>query len=651
MTINRLFNPMRRANGGSLLGFNVFRPTFIGKPVEAIANQYQTLGDRANRIVDDTSMLDMALSNLDIAEGDLGAQALRNEQAEIFKQGVSEISSSGDYNLAEAKINQLSKQFQQNKGLQQAVENKQAYDAYRERQRERFEEGEITPLAYQHAINQAPPQTIQREDGFYERYNPADLIGIYDFNKDIDKFSSDFRETIGKTPLQFTRNELGEIVGTQQTRIARNNLQELYKGLKARIVNNPEAFQSAQQEASLQGISTEQFIDNLIEPTIRQKSGQTVENLGQLFRPLKEDEDKEGRNRFAEAFGIQALSSAIGVEGEQDNLINILQGKQQIGENKLVKSFTGTGNKILEALDVVPQSFKRIGQMFGVIDKDIVDPTTIPLEDKQAKVEEIAKNIDISNIKGDNLIKVNNVLTSLGIDKELNNLTPEEKAEYLPKVVDFMQNTYNNDLIASVGDGQITPKEAEVFNLNLFNDKDGRLKIGKDGNFISSGKFDVFKVYDEEYGEMSGREFIEKMNDGDIKEVKDVSEVSFSPLAMHDFRNPIYDVTQNPTFLNTTSYSLNGRIIYVSNPVKLSQEDGSAYTERTKGDIYKSRRNPRDVMFINRNVEGNKMKALVSYNNKTGIYTAAIKDEDGVVVQRVTGNSEQELMDTILNLK
>ena len=125
------------ANG--LLDFNVFQPRFVGRPVSDIGQMVDYRRTQDRQLVDNVNAIDIAMSNVDINPLDVGGQQMLAERQQALKQGVSDIVDTGNYKLAPAIVNKLSKDFITDKGIQTAVENQAAYNANRAKLQERYE--------------------------------------------------------------------------------------------------------------------------------------------------------------------------------------------------------------------------------------------------------------------------------------------------------------------------------------------------------------------------------------------------------------------------------------------------------------------------------------------------------------------------------
>jgi len=114
--------------GGSMLAFNQYVPTFVGRPVDRIAETSKTLAEANQKIVNDVNTIDLLLAQEEVLSSDYGVI----EQAKSdLKAGIQDIATSDNYNLARARLNKIAKDsYLANKDLRSAKEEYAKFKQY-----------------------------------------------------------------------------------------------------------------------------------------------------------------------------------------------------------------------------------------------------------------------------------------------------------------------------------------------------------------------------------------------------------------------------------------------------------------------------------------------------------------------------------------
>lgn len=590
----------------SLLDFNTFKPNYIGKPVEAIGNYFQEAGKQRDRIVDSTSALDIALSNLDISEGDIGAKQLKDEQYNAFKTGVQQVIDTDSSTVGNAMIKKLSRDFITNKGLQQAVENKQLLDQERASLKSRFEKGDISKAGYNFAIRQPAHQTIKGDDGFYSKYTPDNVVDLFDFDTALSAYGSKFRETVERNTSNYRRNPDGTIavdavgnpIGTTQLEERYKNADMLAEGLRETIISDPIAYASAIQEAGYQGIDVDSYINNKIDPILKRESGRTTADLGQLYKGSRST--KAATTAHITELQVNAIMGDVSLSGDIPVPANM---EDAVGKLSKESRFWGDMGYNLKAMWNVSSDTREVGTPRRNVKA---------LDETQLKIS-------------------NNIAKSLGSTKSVNDMTNEELNTFAPRIIEYMNTTFKDHLSNSAG-LNMEDNTSEGVKLRLFGTDKEFIEKDKDNKkYIMGGTFPESMVYSTELEEpVTGRKLLTMIEDGNIKDLKNFDKLAIRPTRVHNFKNPISTVTGDPSFNDAISVSIGGKEFYVANPGKYAGKPQEKYLLNSKAAIYHTQDNPNvpnTINFVivkdNRNINED---VDIEYNNRNGIYTATFND-------------------------
>lgn len=314
---NRGYGRPRSTN--SLLDFNTYNPEYIGRPIEAIESMAAHQSSNTQQLMDSTSALDIAMSNININPLDEGGQNIKNQQLQAFREGVSAITQ-GDYQMAGAGINKIKSDFVKNKGLQTAVENQASYTANREALTEAYDKDKLSDAQYRDAMTQPAANTQVDEFGIYNKFTPNQYVTKYDYNADISKYTNAFNKRVDDIGMTDIIGADGTKRGYKQGFVSRVDTEQLAKGIDSLIESNPDMKAFLQQEAKLTGRDYDTFVDKIIEGYTTQKSGQDRRTTSTIWKPSTRVDSKAATRVGTRLYGIGRI-----MNNENSNILkNIL---------------------------------------------------------------------------------------------------------------------------------------------------------------------------------------------------------------------------------------------------------------------------------------------------------------------------------------
>jgi len=240
---------------GSLVGFNEYKPNFIGRPVEALGSMIGKFDANNQAILDESNAMDLALSSIDLMPED---RKYLVEQRDKFRQGVQGIIDDENYNLAGARINKMAREFQGNEAIKASLGNKQTFEANRADLKKRYDDGKLDYQAYRRGLDQLYSPTLQDGDGFYSKFVPEEFVNKYDFDSILSKRTANWRPDLKSGPLthvpatatvpEHYKTTTEEFIRPEQVR----------SGLETALATDPDAMAYAEQVSRL---NPEQYPD------------------------------------------------------------------------------------------------------------------------------------------------------------------------------------------------------------------------------------------------------------------------------------------------------------------------------------------------------------------------------------------------------
>lgn len=232
---------------GSLLTFNTYQPDYIGRPVEAIGKSMLSQSNANKALLDKTSNLSIAVSNLDINPVD---ENIRIEQQNKFQQGIQEAANS-NYNTAAANINKLYRDYASNIPLKTAISRNKKFQArklYAQQNKQNYDN-----LTYDAIMNEKLTPTIPDEYGIY--HDDETIVPNYmtkvDYNKILDQSINKYNITSDKLKTENILDKTGNIIGIKQVTTSSKNSNDVKESMINNILANKQAVDYAGQIASI----------------------------------------------------------------------------------------------------------------------------------------------------------------------------------------------------------------------------------------------------------------------------------------------------------------------------------------------------------------------------------------------------------------
>jgi len=120
--------PIASPQGGSMLNFQAYQPSFIGRPVDRVEQLFQSDYKQQMNVLDQSSAIDLALASQDVVDKDYD---IIIDAKNNIKGLIGEIAESGDHRLAKAKLARGTRDYiLDNQLLKNAVEVKAAMNQY-----------------------------------------------------------------------------------------------------------------------------------------------------------------------------------------------------------------------------------------------------------------------------------------------------------------------------------------------------------------------------------------------------------------------------------------------------------------------------------------------------------------------------------------
>jgi len=530
--------------GGSLLNFGVYQPVNVPKPLAETGAMLEQFGRQRDQIVNTTDAIDVALANKEVNPKD--ASIL--EQAKLnLKQGVSEIATSDNLNLASAKARKLYKDtigtnvalIRAEKDQQQNIKNKELLDTL-------YGSGKIGREFYTAGLEKGYTSIAERTDpktGFITPLAQIDLPTRYaDVDKKVIELARQYNPSQtdkgGETPL-FTSDATPE-----QVRLGLSNyIQQSkktnvdYTGLEDYIA----------EKLLTKGTDEEAYITSLANLT-----GQTRENVARAYV-----------NGMDKAASFNNTSEYIKYTGDQSQYYRQLAIKdKELEEERITKGI------IIPMSNEFSKISKQLNKQLGVKVEGTIGRSTIAPTIGDTKLK--SKPIDAYNNLDDEDTKtlVSNIAeTQFGINKEqLNTLSIDERNKIMTKISTFMDKVSDKQYISSYNK-VFNAKQAKAETEVIFDAE----TIKQDGLLTGSGRYQNY--YDPETGKYysgSSDEFnediISNLSKGDPVRVVGKLE----PI------NPFVDITKDTNFVRGYIVQLGNKTLIMGGyDTEISEQDVS----------------------------------------------------------------------------
>ena len=628
---------------GGYLNFNTYTPKYIGRPVQAIGQMMDRLDTNNKSIVDTSSALDIALSGFDIAPDD---EYIRINRKNQMQDEIQSIIDAGDYGIADAKIAKISRDFNTDKDLQQAIVNKKAYDEYRTRLQERKDKGEISDEVYRAGMIN-PYQAVTKENGAYVTPNYYDYANQVDMNPVLAKIVQSLQKDVTQSLSvpQFNPDNPYEVYGEVQTTEAKRNKNVLKMALENAYDTTPGA-----------------------KAFIRDQAKALLEINGQDATP-------EAIDAKSDELMQDMVSSYVLTGGQPQYQTNVLKGNtadlrtaqyKQMLKNQAEYggtsswSFPGItsqiGSTLKQKLNVITPEEEAFGSSDATLmandpyfNKDVKPVRYIETLNKVYKDNPEDKRLIDGYIKYAKPTIGGNPIDSI---EDINESNYEE---FKSKFDNYLTTEFPNRINSSIH-AQIPPKAGKKMASLIFGgDSFTRSKDSKDFAFTDS--LDNYMFYDLE----SGKSF---ENRKDIKDfiydyegVKNSNKLNIRAMATLNGANPIPEATQNMNFANGTVYNMNGHQFVLSRKVDDKSQD------MVDNIITYSQFKPNVEVPVNQSLlssalgnvspsEKDNYKAYIVYKNETEEPELEVYYDNGQVVRGTGSDIEtiKENFKTVYNL-
>jgi len=177
----------------SLLDFKAYTPQFIGRPVNRIAETMKNVATENQQIVDTANAIDIALSNEQVSEADMG---IVNDAKAKLKEEIGNIATSKDYYMAKPRLNKAIKDtYLANPELRRANEEYAKQKQYETQLQSRIGKEGFTKDDYEkaRAISLEGYAGGVREGKSFVPFIPADKV---DLNKLVDEYGKGYMPEI-----------------------------------------------------------------------------------------------------------------------------------------------------------------------------------------------------------------------------------------------------------------------------------------------------------------------------------------------------------------------------------------------------------------------------------------------------------------------
>jgi hypothetical protein len=375
---------------GSLIGFNEYKPNFIGRPVEALGSMIGKFDANNQAILDESNAMDLALSSIDLMPED---RKYLVEQRDKFRQGVQGIIDDENYNLAGARINKMAREFQGNEAIKASLGNKQTFEANRADLKKRYDNGKLDYQAYRRGLDQLYSPTLQDGDGFYSKFVPEEFVNKYDFDSILSKRTANWRPDLKSGPLthvpatatvpEHYKTTTEEFIRPEQVR----------SGLETALATDPDAMAYAEQVSRL---NPEQYpdaqsvinaqIQSYVDKTALNRKGESYPGFGASLSGSRTNtgiyppstETTPGLNIEKPVY-INAMLDALeekprgGVPVSQETVTDAMGGfdRGNTVSNKPIRGITNLDKDVQERLNNISEFTlgKSISQIDGISDK------------------------------------------------------------------------------------------------------------------------------------------------------------------------------------------------------------------------------------------------------------------------------------------
>jgi hypothetical protein len=497
---------------GSLIDFNVYKPEYIGRPVEQLQKMVQLQAANNKQILDKTSAIDLALSNLDVNPEDEGAKAAIANQRQAINDRINSIISSGDYTLAEAQANRMARDFTTDKGLQQSVANQAIYNKHRELAEKLYHNNKISYGEYLHGMNQPVPDTkLDDKTGTYTQYSPDEIMNKFDYDSAYSKYVNTFipntiltpsgyvrevvRDTAGNIMYDNNHQPLTHIVGYGSEFKKKYDTDKLREGLRQITKNNPDLAKFVEREGGFKGKDFKTYTDELIEPYVQSKSGIDSRSDYTMYKPPATVYNAGLSNGINPNSNDEYVTDAF--NGYQTSVFNANDELNKLAylDNKShTKISGGTGHATVNKVndfDTEVSKLSREGKMAYNIANTVANNTygTSFKQLTPEKRREIIENISKINEHGDayeHIVGVQYADKLTADERKYGFLTKDDKTKELFGTVKLTPDktghyTYSGNINQGV---IINPKTGEIYDGNFMQKlQDGEITvIDKDGN-------------------------------------------------------------------------------------------------------------------------------------------------------------------------
>ena len=554
---------------GSLVGFNEYKPNFIGRPVEALGSMIGKFDANNQAILDESNAMDLALSSIDLMPED---RKYLVEQRDKFRQGVQGIIDDENYNLAGARINKMAREFQGNEAIKASLGNKQTFEANRADLKKRYDDGKLDYQAYRRGLDQLYSPTLQDGDGFYSKFVPEEFVNKYDFDSILSKRTANWRPDLKSGPLthvpatatvpEHYKTTTEELIRPEQVR----------SGLETALATDPDAMAYAEQVSRL---NPEQYpdaqsvinaqIQSYVDKTALDRKGESYPGFGASLSGSKVDDSNA---LLHNPLGSQG----IGLRGARPDLISKITTGYTPKEkllNTIQEKNADVG--ILRPLMAIPDTFDEWADL-------AFNYSNTPLKDRENRVANsyregpyiAPKPNRIPDNQEDVAILENILRTKIGIDTKLKDMSDKDVEQWMPAIAEYLEKEFVNEVRASVGVNAHTVSKNAIdeYLRSTTGEPTGLIKKNDVGELLLSGSMPNMIWHDRESGiTYQAGEFVKALADGKIEGITG-DQIKINPVMILNHKNPLAEVTKNDVFSGRVDVvSINGKEFYGANPV------------------------------------------------------------------------------------